>query len=162
MHPAAHIHRSLNQQSIVCIVHEIGSFVEPGKNDEVAHRLLCGAENHGATLLLEGDHKSFFKNRLESGQTSLSIPTQLVSENMAVDLDDPSASKLITISSVFVKRGLRGGWPSRRSLLAKYSGIFKTLVVRVSDSRGHSPIYNATEISKHVFGDDLTNMASNI
>jgi len=162
-HPAAHIHRDLNKKSIDCLVHELGGIVvKPNfDEDQIQQRFTCGSENHGPTVLLLGNYNSFLeKQTFTSGVTSLTIPTELVSEKMEVDLDDPSASEIITTSNKNdIKRGLRLEPTPQRSLISDYHGFFKTLVVRVSDSRGHSPTFSAAEISKHVFFGDLT-MAS--
>ena len=159
-HPAAHIHRDLNKKSIDCLVHELGGIVvKPNfDEDQIQQRFTCGSENHGPTVLLLGNYNSFLeKQTFTSGVTSLTIPTELVSEKMEVNLDDPSASEIITTSNKNdIKRGLRLEPTPQRSLISDYHGFFKTLVVRVSDSRGHSPTFSAAEISKHVFFGDLT------
>ena len=104
-------------------------------------------------MLLEGDHGSFFGDRLQSGVTSLNIPTDLISEKLVVDLNDKQ-----TASHLRFQRSLRGGKKidTERNLMANYDGFFRTLVVRVSDDQGHTPTFPAYQISNHVFGNGLT------
>jgi len=144
-HPAARTHRDLNKKSIECIVHELGPIAQPTfENIEIPKRLTCGTENHGPTLLLVGDYKDFFDQpRIYSGAISLSIPTQLISAELVVDLADPLSYELISISEKSHHEG--------RSLIDKHDGYFKTLIVRISDKYGHSPTYSAAELSKQVF-----------
>ena len=106
--------------------------------------------------MLVGDHENFFDHNFISGTTSLEIPTMLISAELEVDLDDPLAFELISISNGASKRNLRQGQAIERSLIADYHGFFKTLVVRVGDKRGHSPTYTASELSDHIFIGDLT------
>ncbi len=106
--------------------------------------------------MLVGDHENFFDHNFISGTTSLEIPTMLISAELEVDLDDPLAFELISISNGTSKRGLRQGQAPERSLITDFHGFFKTLVVRVSDKSGHSPTYTASELSDHIFTGDLT------
>lgn len=159
-HPAAHIHRDLNKKSIECVAYGIGTITAPDIEDaSEPESLTCGTENHGPTVMLVGDHENFFDHNFISGTTSLEIPTMLISAELEVDLDDPLAFELISISNGASKRNLRQGQAIERSLVADYHGFFKTLVVRVGDKRGHSPTYTASELSDHIFMGDLT-MAS--
>ena len=135
-------------------MHQLASLSTSGTETETPKpRFSCSSPNHGPTVLLEGDHQSFFGDRLKSGVTSLNIPTDLISEKLIVDLDNKQ-----TISQLRFQRSLRGGYKidTERSLMANYDGFFRTLVVRVSDNRGHTPTYPAYQISNHVFGRGLT------
>ncbi len=143
-------------------MHELGTIAKPNFDDsQIPHRLTCGSENHGPTVVLLGDYDSFFGQRFTSGVTSLTIPTSFVSAKLEVDLDDPLALQLISTSNSGInncgnKRGLRQAPAPQRSLIADYHGFFKTLVVRVSDNSGRSPTFSAAEISNHIFSDNLT------
>ena len=112
--------------------------------------------------MLIGDYIRFFDHKFSSGVTSLRIPTGLVSANLEVDLDIPLSSKLIPFSNAAGNEiGLRRRQMSqRKASRADYHGFFKVLVVRVSDRSGHSPSYNASEISNHVFSDDMSMVRS--
>lgn len=151
------------QSIIECVVFEVESITEPGfESIKSPHNVICSAENHRPALMLIGDYIRFFDHKFSSGVTSLRIPTELVSANLEVNLDDPLSSKFISFSDVAGnKRGLRQRQtPRRTSLRADYHGFFKVLVVRVSDKSGHSPSYNASEISNHVFSDDMSMVRS--
>ena len=127
--------------------------------------------------MLHGNINRFFSSSPEdfTGIALLTIPTSIVSEHLSIDLDDPVASALIEISYSYDhdksrRRGLIRGFHSHghtennetitdkrkkisssRSLRADYSGVFKTLVVRVSDNRGHEPTYSANQLYRHIF-----------
>ena len=125
-------------------MYELGPIAQPAfENVEIPKRLSCSTENHGPTLLLTGDYEDFFDQQIDSGAISLSIPTQLISAELVVDLDDPLAYELISISEKSHHEG--------RSLINKHDGYFKTLIVRVSDKYGHSPTYSAAELAEQVF-----------
>ncbi len=155
-HPAAHIHRGLSKGVLQCTVYELDAFSVTGEHSEELHdRLSCAADFHGPTVFLEGNSDEFFSNKLVSGVTSLTIPTHLISAHLQVDLDDPEALELITVSHGYQKRGLRG-LVEKEPYRIEFEGTFGILVVRVTDNRNHSPTYSAEEISRHVFSDDLT------
>ncbi len=130
----------------------------------------CIAEKHGPTVALKDDHNDFFSSEVISGVTTLKIPTQLVSDSLKVDLDDPLAAKKITILDNEHKTSLRGTKRSlslfgerlgtmnsqQESLKDDYDGTFRMLVIRVSDKEGHSPTHSSKEISEHVFTGDIT------
>lgn len=145
----------MNEDVISCVVYISAGVSIKGADASIPNRLSCSAQNHGPTVLLKGDHDTFFNTKLLSGQTSLIIPTDLVSGNREVDLNDPSSFERISIS-VKGQKNLRGSENTKRSLIAEYDGSFKTLVVRVSDTYGNSPTHSATELSQHIFSDELT------
>ncbi len=134
------------------------ALAKPEWEARIPHRFSCS--NHGATVELEGDHQKFFSKGLESGTTQLSIPMDLVSVDLKVNLDESSSSDIVIFDewSTTARRSLRGV-KAVRTLTPKHEGSFTMLVVRVSDKKGHSPTYSARELSNHVFNDKL-NMVS--
>ncbi len=97
----------------------------------------------------------------------MDIPTRLVSTSLQVDLDHPLSEMIIVSHGDGDKVGSRRAGDVVESLSAanntnthslhtEYEGRFEVLVVRVSDSNGHSPTYSSKELSKHIFTDDLT------
>ncbi len=141
----------------------IAALAKPDREARIPHRFSCIVNNHGPTLVLEGDHHNFFSKGLQSGVTKLSIPTDLVSVgDFKVNLDEPLSSEIVISNHeehTTARRRLREG----RTSVPKdeYKGSFTMLVVRVSDKSGHSPTYSAEELSNHVFNDEL-NMVSYI
>ena len=138
-------------------MYELGSVAQPGAEiDETPNHLMCSAQKHGPSLMLTGDYMSFFRHhKIVAGTTSLKIPTKHISAKMEVNLNNPVATELIIFSTTATTNEGLAQTP-RRSLIEDYHGFFKTLVVRVSDTWGNSPTFNAKEISNHVFSDDLT------
>ena len=113
-------------------MYELDALALTNVEAETPDRLSCAAESHGPTVFLEGNREKFFSNKLVSGVTSLTIPTHLISAHLIVDMDDPNASELITISYGDEKRGLRGIKKDPYSV--EFEGNFGILIVRVSDN----------------------------
>ncbi len=127
--------------------------------NEEKRRFSCSSENFGPTVLLDGDYDAFFtgEKQIIPGETSLIIPTNIVSSELSVDLNDPLTAEAITVlnSRRTQGRALRGTMMTDDSSIANNSskkrGSYSVLVVRVSDSHGNSPTYNAKQISDSIF-----------
>ncbi len=119
--------------------------------------LTCSADNFGPTLLLKGNYDAFFDDNVVSGSISMIIPVKLISPDLIVDLDNPSATQIITStrsqgSNESRTLALRGSNGVASPLHTKNkTGFHKVLVVRVTDKEGHTPTYSAREIANHVF-----------
>lgn len=88
----------------------------------------------------------------------MNIPSRLISANFTVDLDNQMFSDLVTIvpDTRFEKRHFNGSQLSKKSFESDFEGTFRTLVVRVSDIKGNTPSYSATEMSDQVFDNYLS------
>ncbi len=120
-------------------------------------RFSCSTENFGPTILLEGDNHIFFTDykvgkdvEIVSGVMSMMIPTNLVSARLSVDLNDPFVAQAITVShekqvDTVGQRKLNSNHDN------KLKGSYNVLIVRVSDTYGNAPTFNAKTISDSVF-----------
>lgn len=108
--------------------------------------IFCVSKYHLDVELL-GDVKAFFGGEYPgSGRYRLNIPKSIISDDNDVDLDD----KVIT-SQIKTRR-----LPSTRGAKTQYTGKYKLLVVRVTDSAriNDSVRLSAEEIGDNVFGVD--------